>query len=63
MRPGRLDRVVYVPLPDVETREAIFNLMLRKMSVSEDVSIGWLVSQTNDYSGAEVSHLAHSRQY
>ncbi|KAF7228653.1 spermatogenesis-associated protein 5-like [Nothobranchius furzeri] len=55
MRPGRLDRIVYVPLPDAATRHEIFSLQFRNMPVAEDVSIDDLVTQTNKYSGAEIT--------
>ncbi|KAJ0049721.1 hypothetical protein NL108_000570, partial [Boleophthalmus pectinirostris] len=53
MRPGRLDRIVYVPLPDASTRREIFTLQFRSMPIAPDVSIDELVSKTNKYSGAE----------
>lgn len=55
MRPGRLDRIVYVPLPDAPTRREIFSLQFRNMPVAQNVSLDDLVAQTNKYSGAEVS--------
>lgn len=55
MRPGRLDRIVYVPLPDARTRKEIFSLQFRNMPVAENVSLDHLVTRTNNYSGAEVS--------
>ena len=54
MRPGRIDRILYVPLPDPPTREEIFSFHLRKMPVSPDVGVSWLVEGTEGYSGAEV---------
>ncbi|XP_068439892.1 ATPase family gene 2 protein homolog A isoform X2 [Clinocottus analis] len=53
MRPGRLDRIVYVPLPDAPTRREIFSLQLRGMPVAQDVSLDELVTRTDKYSGAE----------
>ncbi|XP_062281328.1 ATPase family gene 2 protein homolog A isoform X1 [Scomber scombrus] len=55
MRPGRLDRIVYVPLPDAPTRREIFSLQFRHMPVVEDVSLDDLVTRTNKYSGAEIT--------
>ncbi|XP_029021749.1 ribosome biogenesis protein SPATA5-like isoform X2 [Betta splendens] len=55
MRPGRLDRIVYVPLPDAPTRREIFSLQLRNMPVAPDVSVDDLVTRTNKYSGAEIA--------
>uniref|UniRef100_A0A8C7WV63 vesicle-fusing ATPase n=1 Tax=Oryzias sinensis TaxID=183150 RepID=A0A8C7WV63_9TELE len=55
MRPGRLDRIIYVPLPDALTRQEIFSLQFRSIPVANNVSLDDLVAQTNKYSGAEVS--------
>ncbi|KAF7653622.1 hypothetical protein LDENG_00080670 [Lucifuga dentata] len=57
MRPGRLDRIVYVPLPDAPTRREIFSLQFRSMPVAESVSLDDLVTRTNKYSGAEITAL------
>ncbi|XP_070692681.1 ATPase family gene 2 protein homolog A [Pempheris klunzingeri] len=55
MRPGRLDRIVYVPLPDAPTRHEIFSLQFRNMPIAQNVSLDGLVIQTNKYSGAEIT--------
>lgn len=57
MRPGRLDRIVYVPLPDAATRREIFSLQFRKMPVHPSVHLEDLVTRTERYSGAEVRGL------
>lgn len=54
MRPGRIDRIVYVRLPDAATREEIFRIKFRKMPIHEEVDLGNLVECTEGYSGAEV---------
>lgn len=54
MRPGRLDRIVYVKLPDAETRAEIFKIKLSKIPIGDDVSIDSLVEATDGYSGAEI---------
>lgn len=54
MRPGRLDRKIYVPLPDKTTRFEILKLKLSKMPTSANVNINKLVELTENYSGAEV---------
>uniref|UniRef100_A0A8C7WV59 AFG2 AAA ATPase homolog A n=1 Tax=Oryzias sinensis TaxID=183150 RepID=A0A8C7WV59_9TELE len=54
MRPGRLDRIIYVPLPDALTRQEIFSLQFRSIPVANNVSLDDLVAQTNKYSGAEI---------
>lgn len=58
MRPGRIDRIIYVPLPDAATRREIFNLQFHSMPISEDVEMDELVLQTDTYSGAEVRRLS-----
>ena len=54
MRPGRLDRILYVSLPDALTRREIFKIQFRRMPVHPDVDLEELVVQTDGYSGAEV---------
>nr|XP_033794515.1 ATPase family protein 2 homolog isoform X2 [Geotrypetes seraphini] len=57
MRPGRIDRIIYVPLPDAATRREIFRLSFRSMPVSEEVCLDQLVEQTETYSGAEITAI------
>ncbi|CAG4999197.1 unnamed protein product [Parnassius apollo] len=59
LRPGRLDRLIYVPLPDFETRLQIIELKLSKMSTSDDVNSHNLATRTEGYSGAELQALCH----
>ncbi|XP_029720204.2 ATPase family gene 2 protein homolog A [Aedes albopictus] len=54
MRPGRLDRIIYVRLPDRQTREEIFRIKLSRIPVAADVEIGALVDSTDGYSGSEI---------
>ncbi|KAG8511216.1 ATPase family protein 2, partial [Galemys pyrenaicus] len=54
LRPGRIDRIIYVPLPDAATRREILSLQLRSMPISSEVDLGELVPLTDTYSGAEV---------
>ena len=56
MRSGRIGAAVYVGLPDAETRKAIIAAALKDVPLAEDVSIDELVSVTEGYSGAELSH-------
>lgn len=57
MRPGRLDRIVYVKLPDEDTRSEIFKIKLAKIPIGADVDIQNLVSKTAGYSGAEIEAI------
>ncbi|XP_003477137.2 ATPase family gene 2 protein homolog A isoform X2 [Cavia porcellus] len=54
MRPGRIDRIIYVPLPDAATRREIFNLQFNSMPISNEVNLDELILQTHTYSGAEI---------
>ncbi|XP_073975659.1 ATPase family gene 2 protein homolog A isoform X2 [Rhodnius prolixus] len=54
LRPGRLDRIIYVPLPDHTTRKQLFELQFKKMPVETLVNSEQLATQTKGYSGAEV---------
>lgn len=56
-RPGRLDREIYVGLPDDTARREIFEILFCKTPVASDVDIDQLVQRTQKYSGAEVSYL------
>ncbi|XP_057358585.1 ribosome biogenesis protein SPATA5 isoform X5 [Manis pentadactyla] len=55
MRPGRIDRIIYVPLPDAATRREIFKLQFHSMPISNDVNLDELILQTDTYSGAEIT--------
>lgn len=59
LRPGRLDRIIYVPLPDIETRREIFTLQLRKMPIADNVNLEELIEKTDRYSGAEIVAVCH----
>lgn len=57
LRPGRFDSLIYVPLPDAETRLEIFKIKLDKMNCSKDVILKDLVTATENYSGAEIQEI------
>ena len=56
MRSGRIGAAVHVGLPDAETRRAIISAALRDVPLADDVNIDEIVSMTDGYSGAELSH-------
>lgn len=56
MRSGRIGAAVHVGLPDAETRKAIITAALRDVPLADDVDIDEIVSLTEGYSGAELSH-------
>ena len=59
IRPGRLDRLVYVPLPDEQTRLKIFQIHTRKKPLEETIDLEKLASQTEHYSGAEIAEICN----
>ncbi|MFE8958172.1 AAA family ATPase [Streptomyces iakyrus] len=59
LRPGRFDRTLFVAPPDAEAREAIIRAQLRSVPAA-DVDTGALASVTENYSGADVTHLCRS---
>lgn len=56
-RPGRLDTLVYVPLPDEESRRGILSAQLRKTPVAADVDLGFIASKTHGFSGADLGFV------
>ncbi|GMR54251.1 hypothetical protein PMAYCL1PPCAC_24446, partial [Pristionchus mayeri] len=54
LRPGRLDRALYVPLPTPETRRALLQLRSTKIPFHETVDLSSIVARTDLYSGAEL---------
>jgi transitional endoplasmic reticulum ATPase len=57
LRPGRFDRLIYIPLPDIATRKKILKIHLSRMPVSESVTVEWLAEITENYSGADIENL------
>ncbi|GFO37839.1 spermatogenesis-associated protein 5-like protein 1 [Plakobranchus ocellatus] len=56
LRPGRLDRHIYVPPPDAEGRKAILNIQVSKMS-SKDLDLDHISDHTEYFSGADLKNL------
>ena len=56
-RPGRLDTLVYVPLPDEASREGILKAQLRKTPVAPDVDVKYIASKTHGFSGADLGFI------
>ncbi len=59
LRPGRFDRNVTVPMPDVKGREAILKVHTRKMPLSPDVLLEKIARGTPGFSGADLESLAN----
>ena len=59
LRPGRFDRRVIVPRPDVKGREAILKVHTKKIPLSEDVDLPVLARGTPGFSGADLANLVN----
>ncbi|EOA25136.1 hypothetical protein CARUB_v10018445mg [Capsella rubella] len=57
LRPGRLDQLIYIPLPDEESRYQIFKSCLRKSPVAKDVDLRALAKYTQGFSGADITEI------
>ncbi|KAK4264364.1 hypothetical protein QN277_025555 [Acacia crassicarpa] len=57
LRPGRLDQLIYIPLPDENSRLQIFKACLRKSPVSKDVDLTALARFTRGFSGEDITEI------
>jgi cell division protease FtsH len=59
LRPGRFDRQVTVPLPDIEGREKILGVHIKKVPIAPDVDIRSIARGTPGFSGAELANIVN----
>jgi transitional endoplasmic reticulum ATPase len=57
MRPGRLDQLIFIPLPDYESRLSVLKATLRKSPVGKDVSLEHLAKVTEKFTGADLNEI------
>ena len=57
LRPGRIDKIIYMPPPDFNGRKEIFRLYLKKLPVSNDVNVNELAKMTERFSGADIKAI------
>ncbi|NIN53082.1 MAG: CDC48 family AAA ATPase [Nitrososphaeria archaeon] len=57
LRPGRFDRVIYVPPPDLNARQEIFKIHMRKMPLGKNVNLRRLAELTEGYTGADIEAI------
>ena len=58
LRPGRFDRILYVPPPDRDSRLQIIKIHTKKKHLAEDVNIDQLADNTEGYTGADIASLS-----
>jgi len=57
LRPGRFDKIIYMPLPDKEGREGIFRIHTKNFPLCDDVDFDKLAEKTERYSGADIQNI------
>ncbi len=59
LRPGRFDRLIFIPPPDRKAREEIFKIHTRGKPLAEDVDIAKLAEMTENYTGADIAAVCN----
>jgi len=57
IRPGRIDRKIELPLPDLKTKRRIFSIQTEKMTIGEDVDFEQIITAKDEMSGADIKAL------
>lgn len=57
IRPGRIDRKIEFPLPDIKNKKKIFQIHVSRMSMSEDVNLDEFIQAKDDLSGADIKAI------
>eukprot|EP00919_Chromeraceae_sp_WS-2016_P080604 GHVR01190561.1.p1 GENE.GHVR01190561.1~~GHVR01190561.1.p1 ORF type:complete len:798 (+),score=224.09 GHVR01190561.1:94-2487(+) len=57
LRPGRLDQLIYIPLPDMPSRSSILEATLRKSPVADNVQKNFIAYKTEGFSGADIAEF------
>jgi len=59
MRAGRFDRQIYVDMPDINERKAIFEVHLKPIKLDQAIDVEFLAKQTPGFSGADIANLCN----
>ncbi|MCH87791.1 26S proteasome regulatory subunit 4A-like, partial [Trifolium medium] len=57
LRPGRIDRKIEFPLPDIKTRRRIFQIHTSRMTLADDVNLEEFVMTKDEFSGADIKAI------
>merc|ERR1712129_147131 len=60
IRPGRLDQLIYIPLPDLVSRVSIFKAALRKAPLGPEIDLEVLARSTHGFSGADITEICQT---
>ncbi|UCE13961.1 MAG: AAA family ATPase [Candidatus Heimdallarchaeota archaeon] len=63
LRPGRLDRLIYIPVPDLEARIKILKVHTKTMPLAENVDLQKLAEATENFTGADLENLCREAAY
>jgi transitional endoplasmic reticulum ATPase len=58
-RPGRLDQLMYIPMPDYESRLAILKATLRKTPIHKDIDLAYIATNTDKFTGADLAEICN----
>ena len=59
LRTGRIDKMVYVPLPDLEARKEMFAIHLKGRPVEEEIDVASLAEQTEGYIASDIAYIVN----
>lgn len=57
LRPGRFDKIVYMPIPDMEARKSIFKVHAKGLPLAQDVDFEKLAKMTDRFTGADIANV------
>merc|ERR1712159_752711 len=57
LRPGRLDQLIYIPLPDLSARASVLESTLKKSPIAPNVPMSFLAQKTEGFSGADLAEF------
>lgn len=57
LRPGRLDQLIYIPLPDQPSRYGVLKANLKKTPVAKDIDLNFIAQITDGFSGADMTEV------
>jgi transitional endoplasmic reticulum ATPase len=60
LRPGRFDKIIFIPNPTLKEREEIFKVHMKKMPVARSVEVKKLAKEADGFSGAEIEAICSS---
>ena len=63
LRPGRLDRLIHIPVPNKEARASIFSIYTKKMSIEKGINFKAIVDKMEEFSGAEIKAVCTEAGY